>query len=121
MFTEHTMFAKPNLDKFKESKELTVQGSFITKTRIHTELQVNKGNDMHGINLKIDGFKTDRIPEHSYFTGEWSYPEYFKKSKKQDVESYKEYVKEVVKVVLKDYLCITLDEVTINLILPKFE
>ena len=116
MFTEHTMFAKPDIQKLKETKTLTVNGSFISKTRIDTQMQI--GSDRHGINLKVEGYKTDRVPEHSYFTGEWSYPEYFKKSKKQDVTSYIEYVKEVVTIALNDYLRVELDEVTVNLILP---
>tara|TARA_R110000851_G_scaffold196444_3_gene347423 strand:+ start:17147 stop:17536 length:390 start_codon:yes stop_codon:yes gene_type:complete len=118
MFTEHTMFAKPDLSKLKETKTLTVQGSFITKTRIDTQMQI--GTDRHGINFKVEGFKTDSVPEHSYFTGEWSYPEYFKKSKKQNVTSYTEYVKEVVRIALNDYLKVDLDEVTVNLILPTW-
>ena len=119
MFTEHTMFAKPDLSKLKETKTLTVQGTFITKTRIDTQMQI--GADRYGINFKIDGFKTDRVPEHSYFTGEWSYPEYFKRSKKQNVTSYTTYVIEAVKIALNDYLKVELDELTINLILPTWQ
>ena len=119
MFTEHTMFAKPDIQKLKETKTLTVNGGFISKTRIDTQMQI--GRDMHGINFKVDGFKTDMVEEHSYFTGKYNYPEYFKKSKKQDVTSYIEYVKEVVKIALSDYLKVELDEVTIKLILPSWK
>lgn len=117
--TEHTMFAKPDIQKLKETKTLKVDGYLITKTRVNTTMQI--GADRHGINFKVDGYKTDRVDEFSYFTGEHSYPEYFKKSKKQNVESYKAYVKEVVKIALNDYLKVELDEVTVNLILPEFE
>lgn len=119
MFTEHTLFAKPDINKLKETKTLTVNGSMITKTRVNTTMQI--GSDNHGINFKVDGYKTDKVTEFSYFTGEYSYPEYFKKSKNQGIDSYKEYVKEVVKIALIDYLKVELDEVTVNLILPNFE
>lgn len=118
MFTEHTMFAKPDIQKLKEDKTLTIQGDFITKTRIDTQMQI--GKDRHGINFSVDGVKTDRVEEHSYFTGEYSYPNYFKKLKSQGEDKYIEYVKEVVRIALTDYLKVELDEVTVNLILPKF-
>jgi len=119
MFTEHTMFAKPDISKLKEHKTLTIQGSFISKTRIDSKMQI--GSDSHGVNFAVDGFKTDRVEEFSYFTGEHSYPCYFKRLKRQGKDEYIEYVKEVVRIALNDYLKVILDEVTVNLILPNFE
>jgi len=114
-----TLCATPNIETLKETKTVTVEGSLITKTRVDTVLQI--GNSRNGINLEVEGFKTDAIVEHSFLSNTPEYPYYFKKSKKQNVDSYKAYVKEVVKIAINDYLKVELDEVTVNLILPEFE
>ena len=105
-------------DRLKEVKNVVIRGDFITKTRVNTTLQF--GNSRQGVNFAIEGFKTDGVKEYSFFTHESSTCNYFKKSKKQGVEAYKEYVKEVVRVALTEYIRIDLDEVTVDLILPEF-
>ena len=110
--------ADVNKEQLLESKEVTVRGNFISKTRISTSLQVGDSN--HSINFKLDKFKTDEVEEYSYLTGERTYPNYFKKSKKQGVDSYIEYVKGVVTLALTEYLNLDLDKVKVKLMLPEF-
>lgn len=114
----YTLMGDVNKELLLKNKEVTVRGSFITKTRITTSLQV--GNSNHSINFKLDNFKTDEVEVFSYFTGERTYPNYFKKSKKQDVDSYIQYVKGVVTIALTEYLNLDLDKVNVKLILPEF-
>jgi len=119
MFTEFKLFGGVNKELLKEKKVVRVSPSHQTKTRIGTNMQI--GGSRNGINFKVDGFKTFESSEYSYFTGETNIKHYFVKSKKQDIESYKEYVKEVVKMALIDYIGVELDEVTIELEVDKFE
>ena len=115
---EFTMLAKPNIEVLKETKKVTVEGRFETKTRIDTKLQIGKSR--HGINIEVEGFKTDMVTEHSYLSNTPEHKAYFKKSKKQGKDEYINYVKEVVKIAINDYLKVELDEVTVDLILPEF-
>ena len=116
---EYGMLAEVDIPTLKETKTVTVQGDFISKTRISTSLQI--GNSRHGINFDIDGFKTDSVYEYSYLTNSGGDINYFKRLKRQGKVEYIEYVKEAVKIALIDYIGVELDEVIVKLILPEFE
>lgn len=118
MCSEFTMFAKIDKEKLKKEKTVRVIASHQTKTRICTTLQI--GQARNKVNFAIEGFKTHESSEYSHFTGETNVSNYFVKSKKQGLESYKEYVKEVVENALKNYIGVDLDEVTIELESDKF-
>jgi hypothetical protein len=113
MISEFTLMASPDVNLLKENKKLRIVASHHTKTRISTTMQL--GQARVGVNFKVEGVKTFEESEHSYFTGNVNVMNYFVKSKKQNKESYKEYVTEVVKDVVENYFNISLDEVTIEL------
>jgi hypothetical protein len=118
MFTEFKMMGGLNKELLKEKKTVRVSPTYHTKTRISTSIQI--GDSRNTINFEIEGFKTFESREHSYFTGNTDIKHYFVKSKKQNLEAYKEYVKQVVALVVKDYLNLDLDEITIELEASKF-
>lgn len=113
MFTSFTMFAEPNFELLKEKKEVTVSFRHYTKTRISTSLQF--GDYCVRINFSNPNFKTHEETSISYFSSNREVSNYFVKSKKQDFEAYKEYVKEVVNEVITKIFKVELDELTINL------
>jgi hypothetical protein len=113
MFKSFTMFANPDIKLLKETKTVRVTPFNITKTRISTDIQF--GQYCVKINKPIEGFKTHESTEMNYFSGTQSTSYYFVKSKKQNIEAYKEYVKKVVETVIKDYFRLELDEITIEL------
>jgi hypothetical protein len=115
---EFQLMADPNRELLRESKTVRVSIDHETKTRIGTSMQI--GNSRTGINFPANGFKTHEKTEWNYFSGNQVTKHFFVKSKKQDIESYKEYVKAVVETALKDYLHMDLDEVTIELETRKF-
>lgn len=117
-FTEFRMMGEVNKELLKETKTVRVSPHYHTKTRIGTSMQI--GDSRNGINFEVEGFKTFESREHSYFTGNVNIKHYFVKSKKQDVEAYKEYVKQAVVIALTEYLGVELDEVTIELEVNKF-
>tara|TARA_B100000927_G_scaffold288753_1_gene283939 strand:- start:711 stop:1142 length:432 start_codon:yes stop_codon:yes gene_type:complete len=106
MFTE--------IDPFKIIKDgkVRVVPKLVTKTRISTSLYV--GNAMKGINMEVDGIKTYRDVRSNYFTSETEELHYFVKSKKQDYETYKKYVREVVKEAMS-LLGIEMDKLIVEL------
>jgi hypothetical protein len=118
MVTEFTMFAKIDKDKLKETKTVRVTASKETKTRISTTLQI--GQARNKINFAVEGVKTHEEQRHSYFSSDIEVSNYFVKSKKQDAEAYKEYVKAVVEDALVNYIGVDLDEVTVELELSDF-
>jgi hypothetical protein len=118
MFTEFRMMGEVNKELLKETKTVRVSPHHHTKTRIGTSMQI--GDSRNGINFEVEGFKTFESREHSYFTGEVNIKHYFVKSKKQNIEAYKEYVKKVVAIALTEYLGVELDEITIELEVNKF-
>lgn len=117
-FTEFQLCSKPDIEFLKKSKIIRISPSLHTKTRIHTSMQI--GNSRNGINIPIEGFKTHEESHYSYFSGEIQACNYFVKSKKQGIEAYKEYVKKLVEIVLKDYINIEIDEITIELEIVDF-
>jgi len=118
MCSEFTMCADFNKEMLKEKKTVRVSMSYDTKTRISTSMQV--GMSRVGINFKADGFKTFESIENNFISGGVNVLNYFVKSKKQDAEAYKEYVKAVVTDAVKNYLDVELDELTIELELDRF-
>jgi hypothetical protein len=118
MFTEYSLFASPDIELLKRTKVVRVSPSCHTKTRVYTNMQI--GNSRNGINFQVEGFKTFEQREHSYFSGEIQVTNYFVKSKKQNIEAYKEYVKKVVEIAIREYLKVDLDEVTIELEVGNF-
>jgi hypothetical protein len=108
-----TMFANPDLNLLKETKTVRVSSHNVTKTRISTDIQF--GQYRCKINTPIEGFKTFESTEYNYFTGNKVTSHYFVKSKKQDFEAYKEYVKKLIEDVIKNYFKLELDEITIEL------
>ena len=118
MVREFTMFAGIDKEKLKETKTVRVTVSHETKTRICTTMQI--GQSRNKINFEAEGFKTHREEAYSYFSGEKQVSHFFVKSKAQDLEAYKEYVKKVVEDALKNYIGVDLDEVTVELEAARF-
>jgi hypothetical protein len=118
MFSEFTMYANIDIDKLKKEKTVRVRPHNETKTRISTSLQI--GQSRNKINFAIEGFKTFEKTSFSYLSGNSETSHFFVKSKKQDLEAYKEYVKKVVEKALTEYIGVELDEVTIELESQKF-
>ena len=118
MFTEYSLIASTDIELLKRTKVVRVSPSCHTKTRVYTNMQI--GNSRNGINFQVEGFKTFEQREISYFSGEIQVTNYFVKSKKQNIEAYKEYVKKVVEIAIREYLKVDLDEVTIELEVGNF-
>lgn len=113
-FSSFIMFEKINLSKLIESKEVIVSYTFVTKTRISVSMKI--GEARNNINFKLPNYKQFVKSGHSYATGNAETSCYFIKSKKQDFEVFKEYVKELVTIAITEYLKVTeIDELTINL------
>jgi len=115
--TSFTLMADFDKKKLIETKTLRVQPHCVSKTRVATSMQV--GDTRAGLNLEIEGYKQHNITEMNYFSGNRVTKFYYVKSKKQNLEDYKEYVKKLVIEALK-YIHIELDEITIELETAKF-
>tara|TARA_R110000851_G_scaffold13330_1_gene45544 strand:+ start:4166 stop:4561 length:396 start_codon:yes stop_codon:yes gene_type:complete len=116
--SSHSFTLMKDFDKeaLEQTKTVTVRSTTVSKTRVSTSMQIN--DTEVNINLPVENFKTHEERTHSHFTGNYSTHNYFKLLKSQDFEVYKEYVKEVVSIAVKDYLNLSLDNLTINLITP---
>lgn len=112
-----TLFAEPDINLLKETKKVTVSIHHNTKTRLSTSIQF--GSYCAKINFDIDGVKTHKDSYMNYLSGNNVISYYFVKSKKQNLEAYKEYVKQCVVKSLQ-YLNVNLDEITIELESMKF-
>tara|TARA_R100000734_G_scaffold1869_2_gene1945 strand:- start:323 stop:706 length:384 start_codon:yes stop_codon:yes gene_type:complete len=86
---------KINVNKIREEGKVRVIPDFVTKTRISTCLQ--QGDVVLGIDFQVDGIKTYEDVHCSDLTHKIKEVHYFVKSKKQGFETYKKYVREVVK------------------------
>ena len=95
MSRSYGLFSEINPSKIIEDGKVRVVPSLVTKTRIHTSIY--DGNAMKGINMEVDGIKTYRKIEYNQFHTQGEEVHLFVKSKKQDYETYKKYVREVVK------------------------
>lgn len=107
-----TLFADPDRKLLRETKTVRVCTYYMSKTRISTDIQF--GNYCTKINFPIDGYKTHADTQWNMLSGVQSTSYYFIKSKKQNLEAYKEYVKKCVKLALH-HLMVELDEITIEL------
>jgi hypothetical protein len=103
--------------KLIETKTIRIQPHRVSKTRVATSMQI--GDTRAGLNLEIEGYKQHSTTEMNYFSGNRVTKFYYVKSKKQNLEDYKEYVKKLVVEALK-YIHIELDEITIELETAKF-
>lgn len=112
MVRQYGMFTKIDGSKIKEDGKIRVIPEYVTKTRICTSL--NHGNAMKGINMEVDGIKTYRDVSWNDFTNERQEHHYFVKSKKQDYETYKRYVREVVKEAMS-FLGVEMDKLIVEL------
>jgi len=113
MVREFTMFSGIDKEKLMQTKTVRVTVSHETKTRICTTMQI--GQSRNKINFAVEGFKTHEDRSYSYFSGNVQVSHFFVKSKAQDLQAYKEYVKKVVEDALKNYIGVDLDEVTVEL------
>ena len=107
------MFADPNLSILKETKKIRVSHYHNTKTRISTSIQF--GEYCVKINNLVEGYKQHEETQWNYFSGNRVTSHYFVKSKKQNYETYKEFVIKLIDQVIKDYFRLELDEITIEL------
>jgi len=112
MFSSFQMFAEPDLNLLRQTKEVTVDIRKDTKTRLSTSLTF--GNYKVHINLPVEGFKTHYKEEHSYLTSSVQRSYLFVISKKQNKEAYFEYLKALIKIVLTEYYKVELDTITVN-------
>lgn len=114
-----SFYLMADLDKKKliETKTVRIQPHCVTKTRVATSMQI--GETRAGLNLEIDGYKQHSEASMNYFSGNKVTKFYYVKSKKQNLEDYKEYVKKLVVKALK-HIHIELDEITIELESGKF-
>ena len=117
MFTSFTLMADLDKKKLIETKTVRVQPHCVTKTRVATSMQI--GETRAGLNLEIDGYKQHSETSMNYFSGNQVTKFYYVKSKKQNLEDYKEYVKKLVVQALK-HIRVELDEITIELETAKF-
>ena len=114
------MFAKPDLCLLRETKTVTIRASNETKTRISTTISF--GDYSVRINHSHKDFKTFESREYSHFNGEYSNSNYFVKSKKQDLDCYKQYITDIVKnIIINNFKVTDIDELTILLICNQFE
>lgn len=116
--TSFTLFGEPDLELLMRTKRVRIGTHLKTKTRISTSLQF--GQFRNKINFAIDGYKTHLSREFSFVSGRHTESNYFVVSKKQNLEAYKEYVKKLVALVIKDYFKMELDEITIELEVTAF-
>ena len=118
MFKEFTMMGEPDFDLLKEKKTVRISLNNNTKTRISTSMQF--GKYCVKINFQAEGIKTHEEIGYSMFSGERTTSHYFVRSKKQDLNVYKEYVKKVIEEVIVKIFKIELDEITIELEAKSF-
>ena len=107
------MFAEPNLVLLAETKEIEIHVNQNTITRLSTSMYFG-GNYSAKINMPFAGFKTHEERKDNYFSGGVSVSHYFVKSKKQNKDCYKEYLKLIIEVVIKDYFKLELDTLIVN-------
>lgn len=107
-----TMFAEPDRALLRETKTVRCSIHNVTKTRVSTDLQF--GNYCVKINNKVEGFKLHEDTQMNYFSGRMTTSYYFVKSKKQNLEVYKQYLEQLVRIAMQ-YLHVELDELTVEL------
>jgi hypothetical protein len=108
------MCAQIDLNKLKEKKEVTIEVSNATKTRLSTAFKFE--NAKYNINYFIEGYNLHEDRQHSYISGGVEVSNYFKLSKKQDKEMYKEYLKALLTNLFKNTFELELDTLKVKLI-----
>lgn len=112
------MFADLDIERLKEEKRATIRFNHHTKTRLGVTLNFDNKYSIK-LNCPSDKFKTHAETSMNYFSGGTTTSYYFVKSKKQDYEQFKEYIKEVVMIFLKHHN-LEFDEFTIDLVESNF-
>lgn len=112
------MLGNPDFKALEATRTVRVVASPQTKTRISTTIQF--GSYRVKINFQVEGIKTHMEESNSFMSYGKQVNHYFVKSKKQDAEVYKEYVKKVVVYALNECLNVKMDEVTVELELGRF-
>lgn len=107
-----TMFSEPDRNLLRETKTVRCCIHNITKTRVSTDLQF--GNYCVNINNVVEGFKLYENTEWNMFSGNRVTRYYFVKSKKQNLEVYKQYLEKLVRIAMQ-YLHVELDELIVEL------
>jgi hypothetical protein len=117
MITEFEPLATLDVPKLEKEKEIIIEARAETKTRVSTFIQFGKFRNK--VNLQVDGFKQDQVTSTSIWTMRESVSFLFKKSKKQDLDSYKEYVKKLVEKIMLEYYRVEIDHLKVKLITAK--
>ena len=107
-----------NWKSIETSKTITVDWHFKSKTRISTTLR--NGELAIKINLEVDNFKQDCIEEGNMWSNDRYEAYYFKKSKKQNFEVYKEYLKVLIAKVF-EIRNVKVDVLTVNIYKPSYQ
>ncbi len=108
-----TMFAEPNLELLKETKEVEIHVGNHTKTRVTTSMYFG-GNYSTRINMECEGFKTHEERESNYFSGGITVSNYFVKSKAQNKEVYLNYLKAILNNIMLNIYRVDIDVLTVN-------
>lgn len=118
MCKSFVLMKKIDTEELKKEKKIVVTASMHTKTRVSTDMQFKDACSL--INIELPGFRFDKEETMNYFSGNRQCSYYFKKSKKQEKASYLAYLKELIPHVIKNYLHLELDEITIEFIDSAF-
>lgn len=118
MFTSFVLMQKIDTEALKQKKKIVVTTSIHTKTRVSTDIQFKDA--CRKINIELPGYKFDVEDNMNYFTGSYNQSYYSKKSKKQEKAAYLSYLKELIPHVMKNYLHIDLDEITVEFVDSAF-
>lgn len=88
---EHCLFSPSLKESFDKTGEIYITARLKTKTRI--DLRIYSGSSAFSINFKQQGFKTDAVNEgHSIWFGDQGISHFFKKTKNQNKERFREYI-----------------------------
>lgn len=113
MFTSFTMFEDIDRNRLAKEKKIKVSYDKKTKTRIFTSMQL--GEARLSINIPVEGFKFHEESGYSFTNSKYVTRHYFRKLKSQGFEEYKEYLKKMIPIVIKEHFKLDLDEVTVEL------
>lgn len=112
------LFQNINPQEILDGKKVIVSASCTTKTRVSTDIQV--GDACHRINVELPGYKFDKDKSSSLFNKVRIENAYFKKTKNQEKAAYLKYLSELIPHVMKNYLNIDLEELTVEFINEAF-
>lgn len=120
MFTSYTIGGKSfDLNKLKIEKVITIEACRVGKTRVNTTIQ--QGQFRATFNWLIPGFRLDAKKTRSFMDYSENLVYYFKKSKVQDLELYKNYIKLLMHtLIVEQKKCSDMPDFTIELIPTAF-